>query len=122
MGKAGNGEKGMGRRGGYWRLVVGAPADSHAGGTPQPAGSSPLPIPHSPFPAPGPQSPPPPAASPAIRNNSFADVLARVFASTRLTMIAAARLWLPSAAGRLPGTTTLPGGTRPWWISPVLRS
>ena len=40
-------------------------------------------------------------------------VLARVWASTRLTMTAQARLCEPSAAGSDPGTTTDPDGTRP---------
>src|SRR5690606_27971807 len=48
-----------------------------------------------------------------LRNSSLIDVLPRVFSSTRLTITAAYRLWLPSAAGRLPATTTLPAGTRP---------
>ena len=56
------------------------------------------------------------------RSSSLRPTRARVFASTRLTMTAQARLWVPSGAGRLPGTTTEPAGTRPWWISPVSRS
>ena len=47
------------------------------------------------------------------RSSSLMLVFARVFASTCLTMTAQYRLWLPSAAGRLPATTTLPAGTRP---------
>ena len=46
-------------------------------------------------------------------NSSLTLVFARVFASTCLTITAAYRLWLPSLAGRLPDTTTLPAGTRP---------
>src|SRR4029079_7345916 len=48
-----------------------------------------------------------------LRRSSLMFVLARVRASTRLTMTAQYRLWLPSAAGRLPLTTTEPAGTRP---------
>src|SRR5690348_3536061 len=48
-----------------------------------------------------------------LRKSSLMLVLPRVFSSTCLTMIAAYRLWLPSFAGRLPATTTLPAGTRP---------
>ena len=40
-------------------------------------------------------------------------VLARVCASTRLTITAQARLCEPSAEGSEPGTTTEPEGTRP---------
>ena len=58
------------------------------------------------------QAPSQPAPTYA-RNNSLIPVFARVFASTRLTITAAYRLWLPSAAGREPATTTLPAGTRP---------
>ena len=50
------------------------------------------------------------------------EVLDRVWASTRLTITAHARLYLPSADGRLPGTTTEPDGTLPKWIRPVSRS
>ena len=39
-------------------------------------------------------------------------VLARVLASTRLTITAQYRLYLPSADGRLPDTTTEPEGMR----------
>ena len=60
--------------------------------------------------------------SDAARSSSLTDVRARVFSSTRLTMMAAFRLWLPSAAGRLPATTTEPAGTRPVSVSPVSRS
>ena len=49
-------------------------------------------------------------------------VLARVCASTRLTMTAQARLCEPSADGSEPGTTTEPEGTRPYMILPVARS
>ena len=55
----------------------------------------------------------------AWRNSSLAEVLARVCASTCLTMMAAASAWLPSFAGRVPGTTTEPAGTRPRMISPA---
>ena len=47
------------------------------------------------------------------RSSSLMEVLARVRASTRLTMTAQYRLYLPSADGRLPLTTTLPAGMRP---------
>ena len=47
------------------------------------------------------------------RSSSLIDVLARVAASTRLTMTAHDSEYLPSADGRLPGTTTEPDGTRP---------
>jgi hypothetical protein len=40
-------------------------------------------------------------------------VLARVCASTRLTITAQYRLYVPSALGRLPLTTTEPAGMRP---------
>lgn len=49
----------------------------------------------------------------APRSRSLMAVLARVWASTRFTMTAHARLTLPSFDGRLPGTTTDPEGTRP---------
>jgi hypothetical protein len=41
------------------------------------------------------------------------DVFARVWASTRFTITAQASECVPSADGRLPGTTTDPDGTRP---------
>ena len=47
------------------------------------------------------------------RSSSLIDVLARVASSTRFTMTAQASEYLPSADGRLPGTTTEPDGTRP---------
>ena len=47
------------------------------------------------------------------RSSSLMLVLDRVWASTRFTMTAQLRLWLPSAEGRLPATTTDPVGTRP---------
>jgi hypothetical protein len=47
------------------------------------------------------------------RSSSFTEVFARVLASTRLTITAQYRLWLPSSAGNEPLTTTLPAGTRP---------
>ena len=50
---------------------------------------------------------------PYVRSSSLMDVFARVCASTFLTITAQAREWLPSPAGRLPGTTTDPAGTRP---------
>ena len=56
------------------------------------------------------------------RSSSLMDVLARVCASTRFTMTAHEREYLPSDEGRLPGTTTDPDGTRPYRISPVARS
>src|SRR5690242_3349795 len=40
-------------------------------------------------------------------SNSLIEVLARVFSSTRFTMIAAYKLCEPSAAGKVPDTTTL---------------
>src|SRR5690606_38624888 len=55
-------------------------------------------------------------------SSSLMLVLARVCASTRLTMTAQYRLCDPSAEGSEPGTTTEPAGTRPYRISPVLRS
>ena len=48
-----------------------------------------------------------------VRSSSLIEVFARVAASTRFTMTAHAREWVPSLAGRLPGTTTDPDGTRP---------
>src|SRR5690606_34308291 len=56
------------------------------------------------------------------RSNSLMAVFERVCSSTRLTMMAAYRLWLPSAAGKEPATTTLPAGTRPQLASPLARS
>lgn len=53
----------------------------------------------------------PPGALPHPRSRSLMLVLARVFASTCLTMTAQYSEWLPSAAGSEPDTTTLPGGT-----------
>ena len=47
------------------------------------------------------------------RSRSLMLVLARVWASTRLTMTAQVRLYLPPSRGRLPATTTEPAGTRP---------
>ena len=47
------------------------------------------------------------------RSNSLMPVLARVLASTRLTITAQYREYLPSSEGRLPDTTTEPAGTRP---------
>src|SRR5690606_30665978 len=49
-------------------------------------------------------------------------VLARVCASTRLTITAQARLCEPSSAGSEPGTTTEPDGMRPYVTLPVARS
>ena len=43
------------------------------------------------------------------RSSSFRLVLARVFASTRLTITAQYRPYLPSAEGSVPGTTTEDG-------------
>ena len=57
-----------------------------------------------------------------VRSSSLIDVLARVCASTRLTMTAHDSEYLPSDDGRLPGTTTEPDGTRPYSTSPVARS
>ena len=51
--------------------------------------------------------------APQARSNSLMLVLARVCASTFLTMTAQYRLYLPSAEGRLPLTTTEPAGMRP---------
>src|SRR3954453_9721694 len=45
-----------------------------------------------------------------ILSNSLILVLARVLASTCLTMTAQYRLYFPSPDGRLPETTTEPGG------------
>src|SRR6266516_7835047 len=47
------------------------------------------------------------------RNSSLMLVFARVLASTCLTITAQYRPYLPSAEGRVPGTTTDPAGTRP---------
>jgi len=47
------------------------------------------------------------------RRSSLMDVLARVASSTRFTITAQLSAYLPSADGRLPGTTTEPDGTRP---------
>mgnify|MGYP001605856348 CR=1 FL=1 len=47
------------------------------------------------------------------RSSSWMEVLARVAASTRFTITAQPSEYLPSAEGRLPGTTTEPDGTRP---------
>jgi hypothetical protein len=47
------------------------------------------------------------------RSSSLMDVLARVCASTRLTITAQVSEYLPSGEGRLPGTTTDPAGTLP---------
>ena len=58
----------------------------------------------------------------AARNNSLIEVLARVWASTRLTMTAQYRPYLPFDEGNVPGTTTDPAGTRPWMIVSVVRS
>jgi hypothetical protein len=55
------------------------------------------------------------------RSNSLMLVFARVFASTCLTMMAQYKLYLPSAEGRLPETTTEPGGILPYVTSPVAR-
>ena len=57
-----------------------------------------------------------------VRSSSLMDVLARVCASTRLTMTAHDSEYLPSGDGRLPGTTTDPDGTLPYSTSPVARS
>ncbi len=48
-----------------------------------------------------------------LRNSSLMLVLARVRASTCLTITAQYRWQLPSPEGRLPATTTEPAGTRP---------
>ena len=48
-----------------------------------------------------------------LRNSSFSAVLARVCESTRFTITAHARPYLPLADGSVPGTTTAPAGTRP---------
>ena len=55
-----------------------------------------------------------------IRSSSLIEVFARVCASTFLTMTAQASECEPSAAGRMPGTTTEPAGTRPKVTSPRL--
>src|SRR2546427_12792946 len=56
-----------------------------------------------------------------LRNNSLMLVLARVPASTRLTMTAQYKLQVPSPDGRIPATTTDPDGTRPYLTSPLIR-
>jgi hypothetical protein len=48
-----------------------------------------------------------------VRSKSLIEVFDRVCASTRFTMTAQFSDYLPSAVGRLPGTTTEPAGTRP---------
>ena len=48
-----------------------------------------------------------------VRSSSLIDVLARVCASTRLTITAHDSEYFPSDEGRLPGTTTEPAGTLP---------
>lgn len=58
----------------------------------------------------------------AARNSSLIDVLARVCASTRFTITAQYKPYLPSAEGSVPGTTTDPAGTRPWRMVLVVRS
>ena len=58
----------------------------------------------------------------ASRNNSLRPILERVFSSTRFTITAAYKEYLPSLDGRLPDTTTEYGGTLPYMISPVVRS
>ena len=57
----------------------------------------------------------------SIRSKSLMLVLARVCASTCLTMTAQYRLHLPSGDGIEPGTTTEPAGTRPYSTWPVSR-
>lgn len=47
------------------------------------------------------------------RSSSLRLTRPRVFSSTCLMMMAQYKLWLPSGAGRAPGTTTEPAGTRP---------
>src|SRR5512146_2565844 len=56
------------------------------------------------------------------RSSSLMLVLARVPASTCLTITAQYRLYWPDAAGRLPETTTEPAGMRPYVTDPVARS
>src|SRR5258706_15841237 len=55
----------------------------------------------------------PPSQSSTARSSALMPTLSRVLASTRLTMTAQYRLYLPPADGRFPDTTTDPGGTRP---------
>ena len=52
-------------------------------------------------------------SSETARNNSLMPTFASVFASTFFTIIAAYKLYVPQAEGKLPGTTTEPAGTRP---------
>ena len=47
------------------------------------------------------------------RSSALIPTLARVFASTFFTMIAAYKLYVPHLEDKLPGTTTEPAGTRP---------
>src|ERR1041384_3061150 len=56
------------------------------------------------------------------RSSSFRLVLARVFASTFLTMTAQYRPQLLSGEGKLPETTNEPAGARPEGSSPVARA
>src|SRR6267142_6858033 len=56
------------------------------------------------------------------RKSSLMLVFARVLASTCFTITAQYRPYLPSADGRVPGTTTDPAGTRPWRIFPLALS
>ncbi len=58
----------------------------------------------------------------AARSRSLIEVLARVCASTRLTMTAQASAQRLSAEGSVPGTTTEPAGIRPRRICPLARS
>ena len=47
------------------------------------------------------------------RSKALMPTLARVLASTFLTIIAAYKLYVPHFDGKFPGTTTEPAGTRP---------
>src|SRR5690606_41923886 len=64
---------------------------------------------------------PGPRGAQSPRSSSLMLVFSRVAAVTRLTITAQYRLWLPSAAGSEPLTTTEPGGIRPYVTSPVMR-
>ena len=58
----------------------------------------------------------------SVRNSSLMPTFERVRSSTRFTMTAQYRLYLPSSDGRLPDTTTDPAGTRPNDTAPDSRS
>ena len=68
------------------------------------------------------RSVPPHTSYSAARNSSLIEVLARVCASTRLTITAQYNPYFPSAEGSVPGTTTDPAGILPCSTCPVVRS